>query len=54
MTGYSDRQIASGLRYLTDNACGGDIRLFSHASVPQAARPELVPYARAARSGSIQ
>lgn len=41
MTGYSDQQIASGLRYLIDNACGGDIRLFSHASVPQADRLEL-------------
>ena len=41
MTGYSDPQIASGLGYLIDNACGGDIRLFSHASVPQADRLEL-------------
>ncbi len=41
MTDYSDQQIASGLKYLIDNACGGDIRLVSHASVPQADRLEL-------------
>lgn len=35
MSHYSDRQIASGLKYLIDNACGGDIRLVSHAAVPQ-------------------
>jgi hypothetical protein len=38
LTDYSDQQIASGLKYLIDNACGGDIRLVSHASVPQADR----------------
>ncbi|MHA1530333.1 MAG: hypothetical protein ACTSVG_15030 [Alphaproteobacteria bacterium] len=41
MTDYSDQQIASGLKYLIDNACGGDIRLVSRVSVPQSDRLEL-------------
>ena len=41
MTHYSDRQIASGLKYLIDNACGGDIRLISHVAIPQSDRLEL-------------
>jgi hypothetical protein len=41
MTHYSDQQIASGLKYLIDNGCGGDIRLFSHPPVPQADRRAL-------------
>jgi hypothetical protein len=38
---YSDQQIASGLKYLIDNACGGDIRLMSHSAVPQSDRLAL-------------
>ncbi|MFQ5567905.1 MAG: hypothetical protein ACE5EU_16255 [Paracoccaceae bacterium] len=41
MTDYSDQQIASGLKYLIDNACGGDVRLVSHIAVPQSDRLEL-------------
>jgi len=41
MTDYSDQQIASGLKYLIDNACGGDIRLVSHPAIPQSDRLEL-------------
>jgi len=41
MTDYNDQQIASGLKYLIDNGCGGDIRLVSHVAIPQADRLEL-------------
>jgi hypothetical protein len=41
MTKFSDQQIASGLKYLIDNGCGGDIRLVSHVAVGQAERLEL-------------
>jgi hypothetical protein len=41
MTHFSDQQITSGLKYLIDNSCGGDIRLFSAPSVPQSDRLEL-------------
>ena len=41
MTDHSDQQIASGLKYLIDNGCGGDIRLVSHLSIPQSDRLNL-------------
>jgi hypothetical protein len=41
MTHFSDQQITSGLKYLIDSGCGGDIRLFSVPSVPQFDRLEL-------------
>lgn len=41
MSHYSDQQIASGLKYLIDNGCGGDIRLFSHPPVSQSDRVKL-------------
>ncbi len=41
LTDFSDQQIASGLKYLIDSGCGGDIRLVSHVAVAQADRLEL-------------
>jgi hypothetical protein len=41
MSHYSDGQIASGLQYLINNACGGDIRLICHPEVAQADRLEF-------------
>ena len=44
MTDYSDQQNASGLKYLIDNACGGDIRLVSHSAIPQSDRLVLAEH----------
>jgi hypothetical protein len=41
MSRFSDQQITSGLKYLVDGGCGGDIRMFSHPPVPQSDRLEL-------------
>ena len=38
---YSDQQITSGLKYLIDTGCGGDLRLISHPAIPQSDRLEL-------------
>lgn len=38
---WSDGQIASGLKYLIDSGCGGDLRLITHSTVPQADRLEF-------------
>ncbi|MDH3665896.1 MAG: hypothetical protein OEN23_03110 [Paracoccaceae bacterium] len=41
ITRFSDQQIASGLKYLIDNGCGGDLRLSGHSSVSDEARLAL-------------
>lgn len=41
MSRYSDSQIASGLKYLIDSSCGGDLRLIAHADVAQPDRLTL-------------
>lgn len=38
---YIDQQITSGLKYLIDTGCGGDLRLTSHPAIPQSDRLEL-------------